>query len=192
MTSDEGTCSVGPPTMVSESSLLTVRKDVTSALKGVPKQAYTQHHNAVVRSVALLPDVKCRSIVYGFSDGTIQLSRADGHTKKVEADGPVWVVAVSNDSRYIVSGGEDGTITVWNSNLDMQQKIRSTSSREKITALNVSPDSATGERIRRRRGQHLEHHVGQMPRWTSGSASWPSDMHPIFTTGRPHRYGGQL
>ncbi|KAI9571736.1 hypothetical protein HD554DRAFT_2312047 [Boletus coccyginus] len=114
-------------------------------VKDVPKQkqAYTQHHDAVVHSVAFLPDIKRRTIVYGLSDGTTQLSTPDGRTKKVKTNGPVWVLAVSNDSRYIVGGGEDGKITVWNSNLDVQETIRPTSTREKITALNVSPDSAT-------------------------------------------------
>ncbi|KAF8550839.1 hypothetical protein OG21DRAFT_363609 [Imleria badia] len=42
----------------------------------------------------------------------------------------------------------------WDSNLDVQQSIRSTSSKEKIRALNVSPDSYIdgGKRIKRQRG----------------------------------------
>jgi len=95
--------------------------------------------------VAFLPDLEREGIVYGFSDGTIQLSEGNSSCRrKVDADGPVWVVAVSNDSKYIVTGGDDDKITIWNSNLDVQQKIRPTaSSREKVIALDVSPDSAT-------------------------------------------------
>lgn len=83
-------------------------------------------------------------IVTGCNDGTIQQWRTTDGKKMgttMKADGSVLVVAISGDGKWIVSGGLDCKVTVWDAKT--QQRVgESTMAHEKwVNALDVSPGS---------------------------------------------------
>ena len=93
-----------------------------------------------VNSVTFSPDGSY--LVIGCNDGTIQQWRiSDGKKTTMKADGSVLVVAVSSDGKWIVSGGLDCKVTVWDAKTQ-KSTVEATQMNEKwISALDVSPGS---------------------------------------------------
>lgn len=96
-----------------------------------------------ISSLVFLPDG--RQLASAFKDdSTIRLWSAENG---LEAEPPmnlgvaVSAIAASKDGMWIVSGGVDGNVAIWNTTSRLKEGQSSESHKLKITALDVSPDS---------------------------------------------------
>ena len=99
-------------------------------------------HNSGVNSVAFSSDGTY--IVAACNDGTIQqwcVSDGKKMGTTMNADGSVLVVAISSDGKWIVSGGLDCKVTIWDARTQKRAHESTLANEKWVNALDVSPGS---------------------------------------------------
>ncbi|KIJ66830.1 hypothetical protein HYDPIDRAFT_108746 [Hydnomerulius pinastri MD-312] len=104
-----------------------------------PVNTWRAYHNAM-RSVAFLPDNK--RVVGGSSNGIVRIwSMKDGRGvgNAIKHGCQLWTVAVSENGKFIATGGEDGRIAVWDT--ESHEKVMERRHSRWVCSLSFSSDS---------------------------------------------------
>ncbi|KAF8838267.1 WD40 repeat-like protein [Paxillus ammoniavirescens] len=124
------------------SLLIDTARNVIWRVRGHPLPPLVLHgHTGTIWSVAFLPDG--RQVICG-SDDSVRAWRIqdnDGVGSVIKEGGWVQAVAASSDGRWIATGGEEKTITVWNA-MTYDKVIEWEAHSGVVWSLGFSPDSA--------------------------------------------------